>query len=709
MKPKTGPSKPSALPRPLAVLINEAVSLHQKGRLDEARVLYEQVLKIDPRNFDALHLLGLMLSNTESTADEGLELMGKALAVNPGSVFAHANRGFALAALGRHVQAIEDYRVALRIEPRHLKSHCNLGISLRALQRHEEAVASYHEAIQIDPSFVTAHFNLANAQHDLGREMEALAGFDEVLRLTPDMAQAWFGRGAALRAMNRYAQAVASCEKALRIDPRLAEAWAVLGDCLIQLRHYAHAATSYGNALAINPNRNFAAGFRLHAKMHICDWRDHDVEVSDLLDKIASGAKASPGLPLLAMTDSALLQKAAAQAWIAEKCAAYTAQEPIPQRDRHARLRVAYFSPDFCEHPVSFLTAELYELHDRANFEVFAFSYGPNTGDRMRKQLELAFDRFIDVQGRTDREIAQLSRQLEIDVAVDLTGLTSNARPGVFAVRAAPVQVSYIGYAGTSGAPFLDYLIADETLVPDESRQHYTEQIAYLPCFQVNDRRRTISSRAITREELGLEAASFVFCAFNQSYKIVPSVFDCWMRILGRVPQSSLLLYANDPAIHATLRARAELRSIDPSRLIFAGRLPNEEHLARYRAADLFLDTFPLNGGATVSDALWAGLPVLTRAGEAFGSRMGASLLQAAGLAELVTSDEQAYEDLAVALSRHPEKLNSLTERLRADRMSCALFDTARFTRSLEDIYVQMHGRWIAGLAPAPLRSRATV
>lgn len=706
MKPESGRPQPPAPSAPVAALVNEAVLLHQKGRLEEARVLYEQVLSVDPLNFDALHLLGMILSKSEATALQGIELMGRALAVNPHGAVAYANRGFALAALGRHEEAALDYRAAVRIEPRHAKALCNLGISLRALHRHEEALASYREAIGIDPSFVAAHFNLANAQHDLGRQAEALAGFDGVLRLAPGMAQAWFGRGAALRAMNQNEQALASTEKALRIDPRLAEAWALLGDCLIQLRRYAQAAVSYGNALAINPERNFAAGFRLHAKMHICDWRDHEADVAGLLEKVGAGAKVSPGLPLLAMTDSAALQASAAKAWIAEKCPAPAAQNPILPREPHARLRVGYFSPDFCEHPVALLTAELFELHDRARFEVFAFSYGANTGDWMRKQLEVAFDRFIDVAGRTDREIAELARELEIDVAVDLAGLTSNAKPGVFALRAAPVQVSYIGYAGTSGAPFLDYLIADETLVPEQSRMHYTEQIAYVPCFQVNDRRRRISSRVFTREELGLDGASFVFCAFNQAYKIVPSVFDCWMRILAKVAGSQLLLYANDPAIQQALRARAQLRGVDPLRLVFAGRLPNEEHLARYRAADLFLDTFPLNGGATVSDALWAGLPVLTRAGEAFGSRMGASLLEAAGLPALVTSSEPAYEELAVDLALHPEKLASMAARLRAGRLACALFDTPRFTRHLEDVYRQMVERWHAGLPPTPLQSR---
>jgi predicted O-linked N-acetylglucosamine transferase (SPINDLY family) len=310
----------------------------------------------------------------------------------------------------------------------------------------------------------------------------------------------------------------------------------------------------------------------------------------------------------------------------------------------------------------------------------------------------------VDVRERSDAEIAALARSHGIDIAVDLAGLTGEARSGIFALRAAPVQVSYLGYPGTMGAPWMDYLVADETLVPDGLSAKYTEKMAWLPCFQVNDRHRRISERVFSREELGLPPAGFVFCCFNRSYKILPAVFGAWMRILSAVPGSVLLLHTDHESAQHNLRREAQARGVDARRLVFAAPLPQAEYLSRYRVADLFLDTAPFNGGTTVSDALWAGLPVLTCPGEAYASRMGASLVKAANLPELVAPDARAYERIAVELALAPDRLRALQDRLRRDRLAVPLFDSAAFTRHLEAAFVRMHERCVAGLPPAPLR-----
>jgi predicted O-linked N-acetylglucosamine transferase (SPINDLY family) len=367
-------------------------------------------------------------------------------------------------------------------------------------------------------------------------------------------------------------------------------------------------------------------------------------------------------------------------------------------------VRIGYFSAEFHGHATLSLTAELFETHDRSRFELTAFSLGPQTRDEMRQRIEPVFDRFLEVRTQSDAEIARLARSLSLDIAVDLGGFTRGGRPGIFALRAAPVQVSYLGYLGTMSAEYMDYLIADDAIIPESHRRHYSEKIAYLPSYQANDSKRRIADRRFGREELGLPPAGFVFCCFNSTYKITPDTFDSWMRILRSVPGSVLLLLGGRESLESNLRREAGERGIDPQRIVFGARLPPPEYLARYRAADLFLDTLPYNAGTTASDALWTGLPVLTCTGETFASRIGASLLQAVGLPELITSTREQYERLAVELASHPESMASLRAKLAGDLRTKPLFDTAAFARHLEAAYARMADRYHAGLAPEHIR-----
>jgi predicted O-linked N-acetylglucosamine transferase (SPINDLY family) len=354
-------------------------------------------------------------------------------------------------------------------------------------------------------------------------------------------------------------------------------------------------------------------------------------------------------------------------------------------------------------HAVSLLAARLFETHDRSRFELTAFAFGADTRDGLRTRVEAAFDRFLPVDGLSDREVAMLARRLEIDIAIDLGGYTRDCRSGIFALRAAPIQVSYLGYLGTMGAEIMDYLIADPVLVPPDSRQHYSEKIAYLTSYQVNDSSRPLPDRAPTRDELGLPPRGFVFCSFNNSYKINPETFDSWMRILTAVPDSALFLLGGPTAVERNLRREAAARGVAPERLVFGGSLPLDRYLARFRAADLFLDTLPYNAGTTASDALWAGLPVLTVPGQAFAARMAASILTAAGLPELIAASRADYERQAIALAADPRRLAEMKQRLADNRRCCALFDTTAFTRDIEALYQQMYERHHAGLRPEHL------
>jgi predicted O-linked N-acetylglucosamine transferase (SPINDLY family) len=345
--------------------------------------------------------------------------------------------------------------------------------------------------------------------------------------------------------------------------------------------------------------------------------------------------------------------------------------------------------------------AGLFEQHNKDKFELFAISFGPATKDEMQQRLALSFDQFVEVQNRTDKDIAALCRSLEIDIAIDLKGFTQDSRVGIFSHRAAPIQVNYLGYPGTMGTDYIDYLIADKVLIPEASAPYFTEKIVYLPnSYQVNDAKRRISDTVFIREELGLPASGFVFCCFNNNYKIMPDTFDSWMRILQRVDGSVLWLFEDNPTAALNLRKEADLRGVNPERLVFAPRLPLAEHLARHRAADLFIDTFPYNAHTTASDALWAGLPVLTRTGESFASRVAASLLIAIDLPELITSTQEEYDALAIALATHPERLLAVKQKLARNRLTTPLFDTGLFTQHIEDAYTQMYQRYHAGLEP---------
>jgi predicted O-linked N-acetylglucosamine transferase (SPINDLY family) len=416
---------------------------------------------------------------------------------------------------------------------------------------------------------------------------------------------------------------------------------------------------------------------------------------------------------VLTALDSGEQQRRAAETWAREEFAEQEGLGPIECRAAGGRIRVGYFSADFRDHATMHLMAGLLELHDRERFEVTGFSFGPVVRDVVRARVERACERFVEVGERSDREVAQLARELSIDIAVDLKGYTSDARPGIFAHRAAPVQVGYLGYPGTLGAGYVDYLIADRVLVPEGSEGYYAEQLVYLPhSYQVNDAKRRIAGRRYEREELGLPREGFVYCCFNNNYKIMPATFGSWMRILERVPGSVLWLLEDNAQAAKNLRAAAVVHGVQPERLVFAPRVVAGEHLARHRCADLFIDTLPCNAHTTASDALWAGLPVLTCLGEGFAARVAGSLVRAVGLPELVVESMEHYEELAVRLAGEPQRLEGLRRRLECNRGAAPLFDTERQARHLESAYALIHARHLAGLAPAsfevPALPRAT-
>jgi predicted O-linked N-acetylglucosamine transferase (SPINDLY family) len=680
---------------------NLGFALKDLKRYEDAVASYDKAIALKPDYAEAHNNRGNAL-NALQRPEEALAGYAKAIALKPDYAQAHNNRAAALNHLKRHEEALASSDKAIALKPDYAEAYNNRGNALNDLKRHEEAIASYDKAITLKPDNAEAHNNRGAALYDIKRREEALASYDKAIALKPDNAEAFNNRGNALKDMKRYEEAIASYDKAIALKPDYAEAYNNRGNALKDLKRYEEAIASYEKAIALKPDCEFLLGELIHTKMKICDWSNLESQIAQLVHKIDHAEKVSQPFPLLVATRSPELQRKAAEIYVIAKYPLNNALSKIAKRQRGDKIRIGYFSTDFRAHPVAFLAAELFERHNRSQFKLTAFSFGLDTKDDMRRRLEVAFDKFIDVRTRSDRDVVLLARQLEIDIAVDLGGFTTDSRTNIFSMRAAPVQVSYLGYAATMGTEYIDYLIADLTVIPESDKRYYAEKIVYLPnTYQPNDTKRCIAGKMFTRAEVGLPQEGFVFCCFNNNYKITPQVFDCWMRILTRVDGSVLWLSETNATATSNLKREAGIRGINPGRLVFAKHLPLlADHLARHRLGDLFLDTLPYNAHATASDALWAGLPVLTRIGETFVGRIAASLLTAIRLPELITSTPQEYEHLAIELATNDEKLAAIKHKLANNRLTTPLFDTQRFTKHIETAYTAMYERYQAGLPP---------
>lgn len=705
------PSKaqPRERPEPLKgpddveALCKRGAGLQALGRVEEAVESFSRALALRPGLAEAHHCRGNALYEL-GRFELALEDFERAASARPDHADTHNSLGATLFTLGRFEDAERSLQHALRLDPGHAGAHYNRGLALQQLRRPEEALRHVERALQLRPDNAEACQARANLLLELGQPSAALDGYDRAVALHPRAPGGHIGRGNALLRLGRIEQALESYDHALRIKPDNGEFHYYRANALRRSFRYRDALESYAAAYRLLPEQPWLLGIWLHARLQMCAWDGLEEHAAELVSRIERGLRATPPFSLLGLVDSATLQRRAAQIWVEAQHTRAPPLPALPRRPRAGRIRVGYFSADFHEHATAFLAAQLFERHDRGRFELIAFSFGPDSNDDMRARLRAAFDSFLDVQARSDREITLLSRELAIDIAVDLKGHTQQGRSGIFAHRAAPIQVSYLGYPGTTGAPYMDYLIADRTLIPAESRPAYSERIVYLPdSYQPNDRHRKIADIELPRAALDLPDHAFVFCSFNGAYKLAPRIFDIWVRILKAVPGSVLWLLAAEETVSGNLKREAAARGLDVRRLIFAPPLPLPAHLARLRAADLFLDTLPCNAHTTASDALWAGLPVLTLIGESFAARVGASLLGAVGLPELIARSAGEYEALAIELARRPERLAGLRERLRANRLTAPLFDIDAYTGHLESAYVEMYDRHHSGLPPADI------
>ena len=680
---------------------NRACLLQRMNRPTEALASFDRAISLKPDYLEALVNKASMLGALQRF-DDALSALDKVIALNPNIPEVWANRASALIALKRHDQAVESYARAVALRPSYTDAWKNRGVVLTMLGRPQEALECFEKVLGLDPNNLEALRNTADLLLMLKRNKDAAERFANYLARKPDDTNAWANNGVALVETERYSEGLESFDKAVALDPSNADAWNHRGNVLFQLKRYDEAATSYDRALAIAPGLPYCAGYLAQSRLRCCDWS----HIEEDRARVADGLRA--GFPVIDPFGNLVVSASPAdQLRCARITSAETTQGDMPrlwqgERYTHDRIRVAYLSADFRPHPVAFLIAGVFEHHDKSRFETMGLSFGPASDSDIRKRMASAFDHFIDVRNESDFDIAARMRRMEIDIAIDLTGFCEHGRTEILAFRPAPVQVNYLGFPGTTGADFVDYIIADSTIIPPDRAPYFSEKVVYLPdSYQANDRKRRVAPRVPSRREAGLPDEGTVFCAFNNAYKITPPVFDLWMGLLRDVEGSVLWLLGDNPGAIRNLAREAEARGIPARRLIFAHRVAPDEHLARFGLADLFLDTLPYNAHTTASDALWAGVPVVTCTGDAFASRVAASLLKAAGFPELITGSLEDYGALALKLGRDRDRLKGLKEKLALARLSCPLFDTARVTRHLEAAYAEMWRRQQQGEAPA--------
>ena len=632
------------------------------------------------------------------------------------------NQALSLKAAGQLEATVEKYDAAIRLKPDFFEAHYNKGNALLELDQYFKAIASYEVAISLKPEFVMAHFTKANAYKLLKSFNQAIESYDKALELNPDYSEAHCNKGVVLKELNLFEEAIFSFDKAISLKPDLTEAHYNRGSSLEKLKELESALESYEKAYELNPEIDYLLGIMQQAKLSLCDWSNLD----ETLQIVSSGINLQKpivhALTALLFFDSPELHLLSAKTYVQSKFPADPTLGAIPKRQPGGRVRIGYYSADLYYHPVSIWLAEQLENHDKSKVELYAFCL-KSIQDPMRERLQAGFDHWVDVQGMSDLEIAKLSRELGIDIAIDLNGHTADGRSGIFAARAAPIQLNHLGYPGSMGSEYIDYIIGhaphegEDVQALARDRQFITEKIAYVPSSFTYDRQRQVSQEPLTRAQFGLPEKGFVFTCQNGCQKLTPEVFDVWMALLRGVPGSVLwLLKPNETAVKNLIK-EAKARGVEQERLIFTARevVPIDQekariakYLASYKLADLFLDTWPYNAGTTAIDALWAGLPVLTKEGRAPVARMAAAALRGIEVPELITRTAQQYQELAIELAHSPEKLGQLKDKVQANRQSTALFDPVGNTRHIENAYLEMYRRYQEGLAPEDFYVNAT-
>jgi protein O-GlcNAc transferase len=616
------------------------------GQFRDSVNSYSKCLVLDPINHEAFFHQANSLQKLAEFS-EAINCYTEAIKLNSQNTSAFVNRGIAFNALKNYDHAIKDFDIALELNPNLSTAYCNKGVTYNELRNYELAIYNFNNAIDLDQEFSEAYLNRGNSFYGLKSLDHAIDNYNIAIKLNDKYALAYSNKANALQ----------------------------------ELRRFKEAAESFKIAYSLNEHLEFAYGKYINSKLMICDWGSFNEDI-DKLRKYSTAKQSITPFDALSILDDPEFHKNNTENYIKHKFKDFTIPS-VKINYNHQKIKIAYYSADFKEHPVSYLIAEIFELHDREKFEIFGFSLAKVKNSEIRNRIINSFDHHFEVSNLSDEEAAKLSQNLEIDIAIDLGGHTVDSRVSIFANRAAPIQISYIGYLGTMGAKFIDYLVSDEIIIPSSYRKYYTEKIIYLPSYQSNDSKRMLPSKDLGKE-YEIPENTFVYCNFNNNYKLLPDMFECWIQILFKVKNSILFLFADNEEVIVNLKKYAELKGINGNRLIFGNRASYGEYLSRYTLCNLFLDTSPYNAGTTASDSLWCNVPVLTIAGNSFASRVAASLLTSMGLSDLITTNKKDYINLAVEIAHNQKKYFDIQSRLIKNKSASPLFNSHLFTKNWE-------------------------
>ncbi len=690
-----------------------AINYHRAGQLQKAQEIYERILQTYPNHSESLYLLGAVNHQVGNT-DTAVDLYNKALQNDPDNPTYHNSLGDAFLGQGKLDEAVSCYQKALQLKPDLAAAHNNMGNAFNDQGKLNDAISCYEKALQLRPDWAGTRYNMGNVFENLGKSDEAIASYQKAVEIQPDYAEAYNSLGNAFQDQGKLNEAISCYRKALRLKPNYAEAYNGMGSAFDDLDDLGEAISCFQEAVRLKSNLADAYVHLAHLLRQTCDWQKLEgptAKLQDLTKKAIDKGTRIGESPFISITthDDISRNFAIAMLWsndIARTMSNLKVHFSFDDRtSRKSRIAVGYLSNDFCDHATAHLILSLFGLHNRDEFEVFCYSYGEDDGSYYRKRIQRDCDKFVDLGNLSHADAARCIFEDQVDILVDLKGYTKGSRLQICALRPAPVQVSYLGFPGTTGADFFDYILTDRIVTPEDHAPYYRENFVYLPhCYQVNDHTQPISETNSKREDFGLPGGSFLFCSFNHPYKIDPLMFDIWMKILGRVPEGVLWLSRANEAAEKNLKREAEVRGQKSDRLIFGKNLPKDQHLARLRLADLALDTRICNGHTTTSDALWVGVPVITLQGNHFASRVSASILTAIGLPELIAHSLEDYETLAVRYARHPSELQAIRHRLAKNRLTQPLFDTLPFVRNLETAYKEMWKIYSTGEAPRQIQ-----
>ena len=678
---------------PNGLKLDQALDLARRktkeGLINEAQSIYDEILTKFPKNKRAIK--GLKSLETKKSASASFvgdppqdQLQSLINLYNQG----HLKRAFQQSKL--LVTTFPKSATLLNIQ----------GVLLKDLGQLDLSIEVYRKALSIKSDYAEAYNNMGVTLQEQKKLVEAIKAFNKAIAIKPDYAVAYYNMGTALKDQGKLEEAIEACKRALAIKPDYAKALYNMGNSLKDQGKLKEAMASYKKTLSLKPDYARALAQKLHLQAQMCEWLAIKEDLTSL-KTLGIAGKSVPPFTILSLEDMPERHRLRSELYAREKFSQKPLPSPAMPSRRPDKLRIGYFSADYGEHPVAYLIAKVLEQHNRDEFEVFGYSLNGNQQVELRQRLMNSFDRFVDVQKLSNKDVARKVRQDGIDIAIDLNGYTQYSRTEIFAYRAAPIQINYLGFPGTMGTDFIDYIVADRHTIPPENKKYFSEKILYLPnTYMPTDNGRELSERHMTRRDMGLPEDAFVFCCFNNNYKITSSEFDIWMRLLNKVEGSVLWLRQSNQWSELNIKKEARRRKVDPARILFAGRVPMAEHLARQRLADLFIDTFSFNAHTTAAEALWTGLPVVTKTGQGFAARVAGSLLNSVGLPELITKNEHDYEMLILELATNPSKLSKIRKKLAANLLEQPLFDTEQYTKHIEDGYQQAYQNYFEGNPP---------